>query len=1107
MSDKFLGSGQGSINLSNGSATIYSATLGAASLSTSKPIKTNSVKQLISTNLDIADVNTLQTQLNEKTELTFVEGDTHTAPSSGKNKIYFKTDGNLYKKNNLGEESTLAGGNGLVPIPTETISNITDIDYKSDIEKTTWSDTSLNKYNYYNYYSSPKKPALRTPYVPLDNRAFNVSNEGDLDQAITDQKDNIFITTAFNITSSKVIAFPCKIYGDSLSKPTITGVGITTSLFNVSSDNVFFQNLILTNDNTSSNTNCIFFGFNNDATNNCVHDCVFNTNEFAITSSHYQVQIYNNVFQFIGTPDSHRYILLNRCIGEVLIYNNVFHSNGIFSTACLLINSSNGSTDFDGGHLVVYSNSSSSSYIQRMAIMETEPVNFKLSLIENTIETYTDFFILYGDTMFNGFNEIIAYKNTVTLLPESPGFKGLIGWDTPGAGGDIIYSPVIRASLNVLPNTLRSDYSPLPNSTNDNPIVCFKNTKFTTSLQVLINPLLVGESVSSGDVSGPSSSVDNAVVFFDGATGKILKEHANFKFVTGATYGDQLKVPDIETDDHFSINDELATLDTRTQYQTANDNITTLIGELDVAKIKSYQHNCELQFDDTDATLTADGTVTLAAPAVILSGTINVAGPALTNQLTFTQDQNLISKKYVDDANTNQNTVISTNTAANIGSVTVHSDVSNAGSGAIITTAERTAIGSNTTKTQNIIDWNNNNTVFNGSLECGTVYLDNIRPMGNNGGEIYVYKQNGSLGLKLDTDGNFSVPSGNVSANSVIVNGTTPITNGGSGSIITTAERTAIGSNTTKTQNITATAGVTTFSGTIGSDNIKAANEVAIGTNAGVSQNQYSVAIGNQAGGAQGLYSVAIGNQSGETGQSEKCVAIGYLAGGDTQTNFCVAIGNQAGERDQGLQSVAIGNSAGNNGQETNCVAIGNNAGNLSQKLDAIAIGNEAGLITQGQDSIAIGLKAGKNGQVAKGIAIGRQAGETTQGNHAVAVGWSSGNDTQGSDAVAIGTFAGSTTQQSGAIAIGDNAGRTSQGTNGIAIGIYSGNNNQGANSIAIGKFAGLTNQSAGSIILNATGSILDATTTGTFIKPVRNVSTAYQLFYNPTTGEISYSA
>jgi hypothetical protein len=114
MSDKFLGSGQGSINLSNGSATIYSATLGAASLAPSRALKTNSVKQLISSNLDISDVNNLSTELQEKDELLFVENDVHTIPDPGKIKIYAKTDNNLYKLDDLGNETGFGGAGDVV---------------------------------------------------------------------------------------------------------------------------------------------------------------------------------------------------------------------------------------------------------------------------------------------------------------------------------------------------------------------------------------------------------------------------------------------------------------------------------------------------------------------------------------------------------------------------------------------------------------------------------------------------------------------------------------------------------------------------------------------------------------------------------------------------------------------------------------------------------------------------------------------------------------------------------------------------------------------------------------------------------------------------------
>jgi hypothetical protein len=114
-----------------------------------------------------------------------------------------------------------------------------------------------------------------------------------------------------------------------------------------------------------------------------------------------------------------------------------------------------------------------------------------------------------------------------------------------------------------------------------------------------------------------------------------------------------------------------------------------------------------------------------------------------------------------------------------------------------------TNIASNTTKTKNILDTNNNHTIFNGALEAPTMFFDNIKPVGNAGGDISFYRGNGTGLVRIGTDGNFYVTdgdcvvNGDVSADSVIVNGTTPITDGGSGSVITTAERAQIGTNQT----------------------------------------------------------------------------------------------------------------------------------------------------------------------------------------------------------------------------------------------------------------------------------------------------------------------
>lgn len=113
MSDKFLNVGGGITNLSNGTANIYVATLASANLEASRPIKTNAVRELVSQNLDIADVINLQSELNTKNELTFTEDDTHTNPPANTVKLYVKTDGQFYKRTPAGVETGFGGGGGI----------------------------------------------------------------------------------------------------------------------------------------------------------------------------------------------------------------------------------------------------------------------------------------------------------------------------------------------------------------------------------------------------------------------------------------------------------------------------------------------------------------------------------------------------------------------------------------------------------------------------------------------------------------------------------------------------------------------------------------------------------------------------------------------------------------------------------------------------------------------------------------------------------------------------------------------------------------------------------------------------------------------------------
>lgn len=134
-----------------------------------------------------------------------------------------------------------------------------------------------------------------------------------------------------------------------------------------------------------------------------------------------------------------------------------------------------------------------------------------------------------------------------------------------------------------------------------------------------------------------------------------------------------LQVSDLETDDTFSLNDELQKISNITSATQGTPNITTFDGEIDVKVIKSATHNVELEFDNTDCNLTADGDITLltAAGDINLNGnSISLQGPSLTfngydviteqgnknldatlttTQTVFTNNQELITKKYVDD--------------------------------------------------------------------------------------------------------------------------------------------------------------------------------------------------------------------------------------------------------------------------------------------------------------------------------------------------------------------------------------------------------------------------------------------------------------------------
>ena len=138
-------------------------------------------------------------------------------------------------------------------------------------------------------------------------------------------------------------------------------------------------------------------------------------------------------------------------------------------------------------------------------------------------------------------------------------------------------------------------------------------------------------------------------------------------------------------------------------------------------------------------------------------------------------------------------------------------------------------------------------------------------------------------------------------------------------------------------------------------------------------------------------------------------------------------------------------------------------------------------------------------------VHLGNNAGLSGQTGGSVAIGTNAGVYNQNSG-IAIGATAGFTGQNIHAVAIGNSAQQINGGTGAIAIGYQAGNTGQGQYAIAIGYQAGASGQNEKSIVLNATGNVLNAGTTGFFVDPIREASNNYYLQYNTNNKEITYN-
>lgn len=171
----------------------------------------------------------------------------------------------------------------------------------------------------------------------------------------------------------------------------------------------------------------------------------------------------------------------------------------------------------------------------------------------------------------------------------------------------------------------------------------------------------------------------------------------------------------------------------------------------------------------------------------------------------------------------------------------------------------------------------------------------------------------------------------------------------------------------------------------------------------------------------------------------------------------------------------------------------------------SIALGFESGSTNQAANATAVGGYAGATNQAAGAVAIGSVAGSVSQAAGAVGVGYAAGGTNQSIAAVAVGYGAGTTNQGNSAVAVGYAAGATNQKLTAVAVGFGAGQLNQGQASIAIGYAAGTNNQHDHSIVINASGTVLDSSSSGFFVDPIRAQNGNNFLVYNSSTKEITY--
>lgn len=400
------------------------------------------------------------------------------------------------------------------------------------------------------------KPIERTPQT-YTGTLYTINDFSTFQNTISllNNGDRIDITSNITLTSTLTIDKTIRLYS---SNNSILSSSQTTTLV-FSGDNVLIENITINNSSTSSVASTINFT-STTANNNIVRNATIQTNEFAIQSTNNQIQIVDCRFELIGTPDSQRFINLQKTTGTTIIHNCDFI--GYTSTQCIFSNTG----DFTNGTISMCDNKTSAfvtgfNAVQRLAMFENtfnSNSNLRIICLNNKINCSSGFIIFFSANALQGVKDIYLENNQEILGATATGSKGLVGLDQLSTNGTINMLCDIYNYNNIVP-ALRVDYTDL--SAEGNKSIAVVINKFNYSGSFTTN----GKWVNLGNIGGKNYDTEISTINATIANIQILKAN-----ITGGVNF----VGDININGNLSTTDNLVKIGSNnTTTDTADQSI------------------------------------------------------------------------------------------------------------------------------------------------------------------------------------------------------------------------------------------------------------------------------------------------------------------------------------------------------------------------------------------------------------------------------------------------------------------------------------------------------------------------------------------------------